>query len=139
MLCKSFLTLAAFIATAAVSVSAATTPIDTGVKCGNLGHLREHPSSQHKTEHHIGHKKDHKSGHKNDHKDVQKTHHKNETSSHTEKPKKDCDKKKEKSGIKKDKDLQTSDDKVFYVAPGKGSCNITYRDMSMVACLDNYW
>lgn len=35
--------------------------------------------------------------------------------------------------------VQVSDDKIFWLATGTGSCNIDYRDVSMVACLDNYW
>ena len=38
-----------------------------------------------------------------------------------------------------DPQIKTSGHKVFYIAPGKGSCGIDYHDHSMVACLSAHW
>lgn len=34
---------------------------------------------------------------------------------------------------------ETTDDKVFWISPGKSFCGPTYRDDSEVACLKNDW
>lgn len=38
-----------------------------------------------------------------------------------------------------DAGVETTDNKVFYLAPGMSYCNVTYRDESEVACVNKYW
>lgn len=41
--------------------------------------------------------------------------------------------------VKANKSSEATDDKVFWISPGKSFCGPTYRDDSEVACLKNDW